>query len=223
MAVCRLRASVFCLVEIEMRPMQAMIRNAASICSRSAAVVMLGLLCGSLQVANVATASPIAQCRAITDDGARLRCFDQIDRAEPSPASPAPAAIPAIPAAPAAPAASAPAAPSAAPSVAAPPVAPAAAATVAPPAAADFGARALLRAATVEPRELSARLIGKLDGVFRGLNLSLDNGQTWVVIDDRDFEYVGSNAKVTLDRNLIGTYWMKIVDGGPRFKVRRVK
>ncbi|MCX7059372.1 MAG: hypothetical protein NTZ11_00615 [Gammaproteobacteria bacterium] len=94
---------------------------------------------------------------------------------------------------------------------------------MAPPAAADFGARALPKAAPEEPRELSARLIGKLDGVFRGLNLPLDNGQTWVVIDDRDFEYVGSNAKVTLDRNLIGTYWMKIVDGGPRFKVRRVK
>ena len=186
--------------------MLAMIRNAASIRSRSAAVVMLGLL-GSVQVANAATASPIDQCRAITDDSARLRCFDQMDRAEPSPASPAPAAIPA---APAAPAASAPAAPSAAPSIAA-------------PAAADFGARALPKAAPEEPRELSARLIGKLDGVFRGLNLPLDNGQTWVVIDDRDFEYVGSNAKVTLDRNLIGTYWMKIVDGGPRFKVRRVK
>jgi hypothetical protein len=195
-----------------MRPMQAMIRDAASICSRSAAVVMLGLL-GSVQVANAATASPIDQCRAISDDSARLRCFDQMDRAEPSPAAPAPAAIPA------APATSAPAAPSAAPSIAAP----AAAATVVPPAAADFGARALPKAAPEEPRELSARLIGKLDGVFRGLNLPLDNGQTWVVIDDRDFEYVGSNAKVTLDRNLIGTYWMKIVDGGPRFKVRRVK
>ncbi len=199
-----------------MRPMQAMIRDAASICSRSAAVVMLGLLCGAQQFANAATASPIDQCRAIRDDSARLRCFDQMDRAEPSPAAPAPAAIPA---APAAPATSAPAAPSAPPSVAAP----AAAATVVPPAAADFGARALPKAAPEEPRELSARLIGKLDGVFRGLNLPLDNGQTWVVIDDRDFEYVGSNAKVTLDRNLIGTYWMKIVDGGPRFKVRRVK
>lgn len=199
-----------------MRPMQAMIRDTASICSRSAAVVMLGLLCGAQQFANAATASPIDQCRAISDDSARLRCFDQMDRAAPSPAAPAPAAIPA---APAAPATSAPAAPSAPPSVAAP----AAAATVVPPAAADFGARALPKAAPEEPRGLSARLIGKLDGVFRGLNLPLDNGQTWVVIDDRDFEYVGSNAKVTLDRNLIGTYWMKIVDGGPRFKVRRVK
>lgn len=199
-----------------MRPMQAMIRDPASICSRSAAVVILALLCGAQQFANAATASPIDQCRAISDDSARLRCFDQMDRAAPSPAAPAPAAIPA---APAAPATSAPAAQSAPPSVAAP----AAAATVVPPAAADFGARALPKAAPEEPRELSARLIGKLDGIFRGLNLPLDNGQTWVVIDDRDFEYVGSNAKVTLDRNLIGTYWMKIVDGGPRFKVRRVK
>ena len=202
-----------------MRPMQAMIRNVATICARSAAVVMLGLL-GSVQVANAATASAIDQCRAITDDSARLRCFDQLDRAAPSPASPAPVPTPAaIPASPAAPATTAPAAPSAPPSVAAP----AAAATVVPPAAADFGARALPKAAPEEPRELSARLIGTLDGVFRGLNLPLDNGQTWVVIDDRDFEYVGSNAKVMLDRNLLGTYWMKIVDGGPRFKVRRVK
>lgn len=69
---------------------------------------------------------------------------------------------------------------------------------------------------------MQARLLGTLDGVFRGLTLPLDNGQAWLVIDDREFEFSGSNPQVELDRNLIGTYWMKIVDG-PRFKVRRVQ
>lgn len=160
-----------------------------------------GLVLSMVSAPQVAAADSMADCRSIADDAARLRCFDAA-------ASPSPVAAPAA---------------TAEPPVVPPAVVSAPAAAAAPTAPeADFGSRALPKPVPKEPERLQARLLGKLDGVFRGLTLPLDNGQAWLVIDDREFEFVGSNPQVELDRNLIGTYWMKIVNG-PRFKVRRVQ
>ncbi|MBA4286637.1 MAG: hypothetical protein C0434_14010 [Xanthomonadaceae bacterium] len=74
-----------------------------------------------------------------------------------------------------------------------------------------------------EPKAITAKLIGAVDGIRRGQVFPLNNGQTWIVVDDREFEYFGSNPAVQLERNLIGSYWMRILDGGPRFKVRRIQ
>ena len=162
-----------------------------------------------------AAAQDYSQCRAISDDAARLRCFDDADR---RPAAAPPAVAGPSPALPALPAVSAP--PPAVPVQVPPP-----ATAAAPPAAPveNFGAIAIPKKAPEEPREITARLIGTLDGVYRGLVLPLDNGQRWTVIDDREFEYIGTDPSVKLDRNFIGSYWMKILGGGPRFRVRRVK
>lgn len=189
--------------------MPRMTRIAADSSLLSARLLALVLALVSVLLSGPAAAQDLATCRTIADNAARLRCFDGLDQA------PAPTVAAPVPAAPsiAAPAPSVPVRPPSA-----------AAAVPAPvPPVENFGAVAIPKQAPAEPKEITAGVIGSFDGVFRGMMLPLDNGQTWTVIDDREFEYVGKNPAVKLDRNLIGSYWMKILDGGPRFKVRRVK
>ncbi len=194
-------------------------RSAAACARLPAHLLMLALLSGSMIPVAQAAGQDFASCRAITDNAARLRCFDALDRA-PASAPPAPVA-PAAVAPPIAP----PAVTEVAPMPSAPPrpAPPVAAAPAAPAPVDNFGAVAIPRAAPQEPKEITAQAIVNVDGVYRGLIFPLDNGQTWTVIDDREFEYFGSNPRVKLDRNLIGSYWMRILDGGPRFRVRRLK
>jgi len=169
-----------------------------------------------LAVAQAAAGADLASCRSIADDRARLRCFDEIDRAPSAVAVPAPP-LPAPPLPPAPTPADA--APAAATRTSR---APAAASAAVPPVD-SFGAVALPKKPPEEPKTITAKLMGAVDGVRRGQVLPLDNGQIWLVIDDREFEYLGSNPAVQLERNLIGSYWMRILDGGPRFKVRRTQ
>lgn len=167
------------------------------------------LLCAfaCLQAAGAATPEQMLQaCRAISDAAARLRCYDDVadfPRGEPS----------------------APPSNGSASQTASERVAPPAVTSSAVPEAVNgsFGAESLPPPRPAEPKALVAHVAGKIDGVRRGMTVQLDNGQTWRVVDDREYDYIGDAPEVRLDRNFVGTYWMEIAGEGLRFKVRRVK
>lgn len=70
---------------------------------------------------------------------------------------------------------------------------------------------------------IQARIVGVVDGLRAGQELELDNGQRWIIIDDRDFDLVAEQPQVTLWRNLIGSYWLRVEPRGAQVRVRRVK
>lgn len=70
---------------------------------------------------------------------------------------------------------------------------------------------------------IQARIVGAVDGLRAGQELVLDNGQHWAVIDDRDFDLVAEQPQVTLWRNLIGSYWLRVEPRGAQVRVRRLK
>jgi hypothetical protein len=139
------------------------------------------------------TGSEWSTCRAIVEDAARLACYDRLATAI------ATAVPPALPAAPAA--------------------------TVRAGAgqAGDFGAEAVRKPQTSELSVLSATVLGVVDGIRRDQILTLDNGQRWRVIDDKEIDLVANAPKARIERNLIGTYWMRLGERGPAFKVRRLQ
>ena len=97
------------------------------------------------------------------------------------------------------------------------------AATPGPAPVQNFGADVLPPADVPQPKSITAVVVGSIRGIRRGMVLTLDNGQQWRVVDDREYDVDGDAVKVRLDRNSIGTYWLELLDAGFRFKVRRVK
>lgn len=194
---------------------------------RTSVAVLLLLASASPGGARAATADGQA-CVSIAADGERLACYDRAHgrHSPPQSVAPPPASTPAPEPEPAE-AASAPAAVAALPVPAAAPMTPAP--VVAPPAPApdDFGRTAIPvvppPAVAREPDRIEARLAGAVDGLAQGQELVLDNGQRWVVIDDRALDVVADRPAVTLWRNLIGSYWLRFEPRGPQLRVRRVK
>lgn len=70
---------------------------------------------------------------------------------------------------------------------------------------------------------LAAKVVGAVDGVRRDQIFLLDNGQRWRVLSDNESDYTANGPTARIERNLIGTYWMRLGDQGPSFKVRRVQ
>ena len=74
-----------------------------------------------------------------------------------------------------------------------------------------------------EPKSLKAKVLGSFDGVSKGLQITLDNGQVWLCVDDRSYDYTATNPGASIERNFAGNYWMKLTDSSFRFRVRRIK
>lgn len=168
----------------------------------STPILMLSMLALLLSANGEARAETLGrdalmQCRQIVDPTARLACFDRL--------ADLPVADAVPPAGPAPKSASA----------------PAAAASAAP--VQNFGSDVLPPADVPQPKSISATVVGSIRGIRRGMILTLDNGQQWRVVDDREYDVDGDAVKVRLDRNAIGTYWLELLDAGYRFKVRRIK
>ncbi|MBX6421791.1 MAG: hypothetical protein IRZ06_12415 [Nevskia sp.] len=146
-------------------------------------------------------------CRDIADDAQRLACYDREFGDAKPPAAVAPAA-PAIPS----------------------PVAPGPAAqTPVRPAIGnperDFGAEALPPPPVDKAKDtLEAHVLGRIEGLAKGMDLVLDNGQVWRCVDDQPYaDYAAENPAVRIKRNFLGNYWMGFVGSGVHIRVRRVK
>lgn len=170
--------------------------------------VNLALL-AALLIALPATAADAQQgllaCRGIAEEGPRLACYDAL--AAPTVAAPAPTA-PAAPAPPASPAVPA----------------PLAAAVKAPEQ--SFGAETVKKAPTQgepEVERIQSRLMGSYDTWSKGARYKLENGQVWLNIDDRERYLSVENPTVTIERNFIGSYWMRVGNSNAPIRVRRVQ
>lgn len=150
------------------------------------------------------TSAQWSACRTLVEDAARLACYDRlataVQPARPEAVTATPPASPAVPAS-----------------------APAASVRAGAAQAGDFGSEAVRKPKAEELSVLSATVLGTVDGIRRDQILRLDNGQRWRVIDDKDIDFVSEAPKVRIERNLIGTYWMRLGERGPAFKVRRVQ
>lgn len=140
-------------------------------------------------------------CRTLADASSRLACFDRLlptpttDGMNEMPPAPSPVAT--------APAVPAPAARRAA----------LGAGDIVRPAAAD----------EAEPDQIEARVLGPLDRIVKGNRYTLENGQVWLDIDDRDVDVQFNSPAVTIEKNFLGNYWMRFHDGNLRVRVRRVQ
>ena len=165
---------------------------------RNAGALLLALAASG--TAQSASSADLLHCRGIADDSARLACYDALTPAAPvGPAQPAAAAAPA------------------APVIAAPAVR----------AADDFGAESVKKnkppAEKAEDNTLQAHIVGHIETSKKGTRYKLDNGQIWQDVDDRERLIDVDNAAVTIERNFIGSYFMKIEGESARIRVRRIQ
>ncbi|WP_245611687.1 hypothetical protein [Nevskia soli] len=187
---------------------------------RSCHALVLGVL--ALTVAGFARAAvpdAPAVCRLIVDNAKRLACYDGL--AQDKAAAPS-AAVVAVPApAPASPPPTAPLATSNASGVV---VSGASGVPEVTPAKIEFGAETVKKAYDQEGvNSLSAHLVGDIDGIKKGTELRLDNGQIWESIDDHDYMYEGDKPALTINRNFAGSYWMRLENSKFNVRVSRVQ
>lgn len=154
-----------------------------------------------------------SRCRAISDDAARLACYDAL--------GPAPAAAAAAPGAAAADTAEQVGTTSEPATVAGGEPAPARASVPSPDPSAAFG----IREKAAEPR--SSHMVSRIPGTFRGWNagsiITLENGQAWQIADGTSGVYTLENPQVRVERGLFGVYVLRI-DGANRApKVKRLQ
>lgn len=144
-------------------------------------------------------------CRTLADASSRLSCFDRLlptpttEGMNEMPPTPPPVATTPDPAMPA-------------------PVPPA-------PDPAAFGAGDLARPAAkaAEPDQIETRVLGPLDRIVKGNRYTLENGQVWLNVDDRDVDVQFSSPAVTIEKNFLGNYWMRFHDRNLRIRVRRIQ
>lgn len=102
-----------------------------------------------------------------------------------------------------------------------------AAGTETPPAdpAASFGAEQLpARAAEDGGLDLiESTLIGTFKGWDKDSVFELANGQVWRCVECRSVYYVRENPAVTVKRNFLGSYWLRVEGLNQQARVRRVR
>lgn len=70
-------------------------------------------------------------------------------------------------------------------------------------------------------------IVSRIDGAFNGWNgptrFRLQNGQVWETNSMRTYSYSAVDPEVTISRNWMGVYRMRIVETGRAINVRRVQ
>ena len=151
-------------------------------------------------------------CRAVADNAARLVCYDTLADQLPKAAIPEAAAREAV----------APEAKSVAPAVVSQP-APAAqpVAVVATQTPAEFGLERQAQQAQIE--SIQSRIVGAFRGWEAKSKITLENGQVWQIADGTRGVYSLESPAVTIERGMLGSFFLKI-DGVNRSpKVKRLK
>lgn len=146
-------------------------------------------------------------CRAVADNAARLACYDALADQLPKAAATE---------------AAAPEAKSAAPTVVSQP-APAAqpVAVVATQTPVEFGLERQAQQAQIE--SIQSRIVGAFRGWEAKSKITLENGQVWQIIDGSRGVYSLESPAVTIERGMLGSFFLKI-DGVNRSpKVKRLK
>lgn len=73
-------------------------------------------------------------------------------------------------------------------------------------------------------KSISTTIVGKFDGWSGNELIKLGNGQTWRIIDGSSATLSPvTDPKVTVERNFIGTFFLKIEGTNNSPKVRRVQ
>ncbi|MBI2380243.1 MAG: hypothetical protein HYV16_05785 [Gammaproteobacteria bacterium] len=71
---------------------------------------------------------------------------------------------------------------------------------------------------------MHARLLGSHKGWSPGSEFVLDNGQVWKNVDGSSAFYpLGENPAVTLEKGMLGAYWMSFEGLNKKVKVKRIK
>ncbi len=108
---------------------------------------------------------------------------------------------------------------------AATPAAPAAPLAAAPARSAeqDFGMEAV-RQKEEQPKSIVSTVAGDFDGWGPGSQIRLANGQVWRIIDGSEAVLPRmKNPKVSIERNVFGTLFLKVEGSNNSAKVRRVQ
>lgn len=150
-----------------------------------------------LSFAAHAAEGDFARCASIAPDGERLACYDAAAGRGTAAAAPAPAESPIT-----------------------------AAAERAGMADAGFGAEQLREPAqpdTGVPDRIESFLSGRFEGWRKDSVFELENGQVWRCVDCRDVYHVRERPKVTIERGLLGSYWLGVEGLNQQARVRRVK
>jgi len=147
-----------------------------------------------LSGAALADDAAVLKCRALGDGAARLACYDAIPVGARQPAA-----------------------------VAAPAAATVAAAAPARSKEADFGMEAV-KQREEQPKSITSTVAGNFEGWGPGSQIKLANGQVWRVIDGSEAVLPRMrDPKVTIERNMFGTLFLKVEGTNNSAKVRRVQ
>jgi hypothetical protein len=97
------------------------------------------------------------------------------------------------------------------------------AAVPARPAEQNFGMEAVRRKEE-QPRSIESSVAGDFEGWGPGSQIRLANGQVWRIIDGSEAVLPRTkNPKVTIERNVFGTLFLKVEGSNNSAKVRRVQ
>lgn len=87
----------------------------------------------------------------------------------------------------------------------------------------NFGMEAVKQRES-QPASIQSTVVGDFDGWGPGSQIRLANGQVWRVIDGSDAVLPRTrDAKVSIERNMFGTLFLKVEGGNSSAKVRRVQ
>jgi len=87
----------------------------------------------------------------------------------------------------------------------------------------NFGMEAVKQRAT-EPASVQSTVVGNFGGWGPGSQIRLANGQVWRIIDGSEAVLPDrTDAKVTIERNLFGTIFLRVDGSNSSAKVRRVQ
>jgi hypothetical protein len=101
--------------------------------------------------------------------------------------------------------------------------APAAAPAPARNAEKDFGMEAI-KQREEQPKSIESTIAGDFDGWGPNSQIRLANGQVWRIVDGSEAVLPRvKNPKVTIERNVFGTLFLKIEGSNNSAKVRRIK
>jgi hypothetical protein len=152
--------------------------------------------------AQALTPADLQRCRALSEDRARLACYDALAAAQAAPPT-APAASTAGPGASAA---------------AMPPPAAAPAPAEAPAAEGAFGRPVV----TSGPPQIESRIEGRFEGWDRNTRFRLANGQVWQVTDGSSATLRLTDPVVRVRRAALGSFLMEFEGSNRTVRVRRV-